>query len=131
MNSVVLIGRLARDVEMRYNGENPVARMTIAVDRDNKDEKADFIPIVCFGKQAEICERYLAKGRQIAIEGRIQTGSYKNKDGETVYATNVVARKVEFLGRKDDIASVPREEHAFEETPRKSKFEEAEADIPF
>jgi single-strand DNA-binding protein len=102
MNNVALIGRLTRDPEVRYTSgtQMAVARFTIAVDRQFKrdgEPTADFIPIVAFGKTAELCERYISKGRQVAVEGRIQTGSYTNKDGNKVYTTDVVANRVEFL----------------------------------
>ena len=103
MNSVILIGRLTRDPELRYTPEpqTAVANFTLAVDRprrDGQDQGADFIRITVWGKQAETCDRYLRKGRQAAVMGRIQTGSYKNRNGETVYTTDVVADRVEFLG---------------------------------
>ena len=99
MNSVVLIGRLTRDPELRYTpDQSAVATFTLAVDRPfSKEKAADFIRVVVFGKQAENCERFLSKGRQAAVSGRIQTGSYKDKNGETRYTTDVVADRVEFL----------------------------------
>lgn len=102
MNSVVLIGRLTRDPEVRYTtSQMAVATFSLAVDRpvrSGEEKKADFIRITCFGKTAELVERYMSKGRQVAVQGRIQTGSYQNKDGQTVYTTDVVADRVEFLG---------------------------------
>ena len=103
MNSVVLIGRLARDPELSYtpNTQTAVTRFTIAVDRPRRqgeDQGADFIRVTVFGRQAETCDRYLSKGRQAAVQGRIQTGSYKNREGVTVYTTEVIADRVEFLG---------------------------------
>ena len=103
MNSVILIGRLTRDPELSYipNNQTAVCRFTIAVDkprRDGADQGADFIRITVWGKQAETCDRYLSKGRQAAVAGRITTGSYKDRDGKTVYTTDVVADRVEFLG---------------------------------
>ena len=103
MNQVVLIGRLARDPELSYtpNTQSAMCRFTIAVDRPRRqgeDAGADFIRITVWGRQAETCDRYLSKGRQVAIAGRIQTGSYKNREGVTVYTTDVVADRVEFLG---------------------------------
>lgn len=103
MNSVVLIGRLTRDPELSYtpNTQTPVCKFQLAVDRPKKngeDRGADFIRILIYGKVAEICDKYLSKGRQAAVEGRITTGSYKNRDGQTVYTTDVVAERVEFLG---------------------------------
>lgn len=107
MNNVSLIGKLTRDPELRYTAETSkaVARFSIAIDRPSKGEgekQTDFPNIVVFGKQAESCERYLAKGRQVGIQGRIQTGSYTNKDGVKVYTTDVVANYVEFLGGREE-----------------------------
>ena len=101
MNSVVLIGRLTRDPEVRYTeSQLAVARFSIAINRvpgrDGQDRGADFPNIVVFGKQAENCERFLTKGRHVAIKGHIHTGSYE-KDGRKVYTTDVVADRVEFL----------------------------------
>ena len=110
MNTVILIGRLTKDPEIRVisQSETTVANFTLAVDRPMAKEKtADFIRIVCFGKTAELCERFLEKGRQVAVQGRIQTGSYKTQSGETRYTTEVVAERVEFLGSKGD--SLPKE----------------------
>ena len=100
MNNVVLIGRLTRDPEIRYISESQtaVATFSLAVDRPfSREKQADFIRITVFGKTAENCEKYLKKGRMTAVQGRIQTGSYKNKDGVTVYTTDVVADRVEFI----------------------------------
>lgn len=105
MNEVVLIGRLVRDPEIRYtSSQMAVCTFTLAVDRPfsrNRQDNAptaDFIRITVFDRQAENCSRYLAKGRQAAVQGRIQTGSYINKDGQKVYTTDVVANRVEFIG---------------------------------
>lgn len=105
MNQVVLIGRLTRDPELSYtaNSQTAVSHFTLAVDRptarrNDGEQTADFIRITVFGKQAETSERYLSKGRQVAIHGRIQTGSYTNRDGARVYTTDVIADRVEFLG---------------------------------
>lgn len=108
MNKVILMGRLARDPEVRYSqGENPlaIARFSLAVDRrqarNNQDgQTADFISCVAFGRQGEFAERYLRKGTKIALTGRIQTGSYTNKDGVKVYTTEVVAEDFEFCESK-------------------------------
>lgn len=99
MNSVTLIGRLANDPKIS-NGETPVARFAIAIDRpvrQGAEKKADFPQIVVFGKQAENCARYLAKGRLVGVQGRMQTGSYTSKAGTIVYTTDVIAERVEFL----------------------------------
>lgn len=102
MNSVFLIGRLTRDPEVRYTAatQMAVATFTVAIDRPTRagaEKQTDFPRVTVFGKQAENCEKYLAKGRLVAIEGRLQTGSYQNKDGATVYTTDVVANRVQFL----------------------------------
>ncbi len=112
MNKVILMGRLTRDPEVRYSqGDNAtaVARYTLAVDRRfnrNKDEQtADFINCVAFGKSGEFAEKYLHKGTKIAITGRIQTGSYTNKDGVKVYTTDVVVEDHEFAESKNSAGS--------------------------
>lgn len=102
MNNVVLIGRLTKDPEVRYISESQtcVATFTLAIDRPTgagKEKKIDFPRITVFGRQAENCERFLAKGRLVGIQGSIQTGSYTDKDGKTIYTTDVVANRVEFL----------------------------------
>ncbi len=101
-NVCVLIGRLTKDPETRYSGETAVTTFTLAVDRQGKNKGADFIRIVSFNKTAELCERYLSKGRQVGIQGRINTGSYENKEGQRVYTTDVIADRVQFLGGKPE-----------------------------
>ncbi len=108
MNRVILIGRLTRDPEVRYSqGENAtaVARYTLAVDRrfnrNNDEQNADFIGCVAFGRAGEFAEKYLHKGTRIAVTGRIQTGSYTNKDGVKVYTTDVVVEDHEFVESKN------------------------------
>lgn len=101
MNKVILMGRLARDPEVRYTqGEQAmaVARYTLAVDRrgKNQENSADFIQCVAFGKAGEFAERYLHKGTKIVLTSRIQTGSYTNKEGQRIYTTDVVAEDQEF-----------------------------------
>lgn len=107
MNKVELIGRLTKDPEVRYsngaNGSTAVARYTLAIDRKYKQEgqqNADFVNCIAFGKLGEFAEKYLHKGVKIAIVGRIQTGSYKNKDGNTIYTTDVVVEEQEFCESK-------------------------------
>ena len=108
MNRVILMGRLTRDPDVRYTqGENgmAIARYTLAVDRrrSNADgqREADFISCVTFGKQAEFAGRYLHQGTKIVVTGRIQTGSYTNKDGQKVYTTDVVVDDHEFAESKN------------------------------
>lgn len=100
MNRVVLIGRLTKDVYANGTGDKKVARYTLAVDRKGKDNGADFISCVTFGKSADFAESYLHKGTKIAVEGRIQTGNYTNKDGQKVYTTDVVVEQHEFVESK-------------------------------
>ncbi|MCM1327459.1 MAG: single-stranded DNA-binding protein [Bacteroidales bacterium] len=110
MNKVILMGRLTRDPEVRYSqGENSlaIARYTLAVDRrqsrsnNGSEQTADFINCVAFGRSAEFAEKYLHKGTKIAVTGRIQTGSYTNKDGVKVYTTEVVVEDHEFAESKN------------------------------
>ena len=106
MNKVILMGRLTRDPEVRYGGANnsAVARFSLAVDRrfkrDGDEQTADFINCVAFGRQGEFAEKYLKQGTKIAVTGRIQTGSYTNKDGQKVYTTDVVIDEQEFAESK-------------------------------
>ena len=107
MNKVILMGRLTRDPEVRYSqGERAmaIARYTLAVDRrgrrggngDDSAQTADFIPCVVFGRSAEFAEKYFRQGMRVSISGRIQTGSYTNKDGVKVYTTEVIVEEQEF-----------------------------------
>lgn len=113
MNKVILMGRLTRDPEVRYTqGDNAmaIARYTLAVDRrggrnNSEEQSADFIGCVAFGRQGEFAEKYLRKGTKIAITGRIQTGSYTNKDGVKVYTTDVVVEDHEFAESKNASAN--------------------------
>lgn len=114
MNKVILMGRLTRDPDVRYSqGETPtaIARYTLAVDRrfarrDQADaQTADFIGCVAFGKAGEFAEKYFKKGTKVAVTGRIQTGSYTNKDGVKVYTTDVVVEEQEFAESKNASAS--------------------------
>lgn len=128
MNSIILIGRMTKDAEVRYTDQQlAIARFTLAVNRQTKkdeEQQADFINIVVFGKFAENVERYTAKGKLLAVQGRVQTGSYTNKDGNKVYTTEVVAERVEFLEWKDN-----KEE---EKTHQAEDFEKLnDSDLPF
>ena len=108
MNKVILMGRLTRDPEVRYSqGEQAtaIARYTLAVDRrfrrDGDQQTADFIGCVAFGRLGEFAEKYLRKGTKVVVTGRIQTGSYTNKDGQRVYTTDVVVEECEFAESKN------------------------------
>lgn len=110
MNSVSLTGRMARDPEIRYtDGGVSIARFTVAVNRRKKDDPADFIGCIAFGKTAELIENYFHKGMRIGLNGRIQTGSYTNKDGKKVYTTDIIAEQVEFLDSKSDGNAQPEQ----------------------
>ena len=111
MNKVVLIGRLTRDPELRYTGSNiPVATFSLAVNRpfsnQQGEREADFINIVVWRKQAENVKNYLTQGSQVAVEGRIQTRTYDDNNGQKRYITEVVADNVEFLGSKNSSSNI-------------------------
>lgn len=117
MNSVALVGRLARDPEVKYANEgSTIARFSVAVDRRYKKEgeqqTADFINCIAFAKTAEFIEKWFHKGDRIGLNGHIQTGSYKNKDGNTVYTTDVVVDNVEFVESKQKGEQKPAEKPA-------------------
>jgi len=115
MNKAILMGRLTRDPEIRYSqgadGSNAIARYTVAVDRrrktngDGTEQTADFIGCVAFGRSAEFAEKYLHQGTKVIVTGRIQTGSYTNKDGQKVYTTEVIVEEQEFAESKASAAS--------------------------
>ncbi|WP_150263731.1 single-stranded DNA-binding protein [Parvimonas micra] len=141
MNNVILIGRLIKDVELRYTQSSNAtyARFTLAVDRGmSKDKKqeaeangqqtADFINIVVWGKQAENCQKYLQKGRNVAIQGRLQSGSYTAQDGTKKYTTEVWAERVQFIdwGEKKEDHTQP-----FGQFDELGYTEAANEDIPF
>lgn len=107
MNLVIIQGRLTKNPEVRYTTDSQlaIASFSVAVDRgknkNGEDMGADFIPVKVFGKQAENCERFLGKGCRVSVQGRIQTGSYEDKNGQKVFTTDVIAQRVEFIDFKD------------------------------
>lgn len=111
MNKIILVGRLTRDPEVRYSSgeiQTAVARYMLAVERRfkrNNEPTADFIQCVVFGKSAEFAEKYFRQGMRISVSGRIQTGSYTNKDGVRVYTTEVIVEEQEFAESKSESAS--------------------------
>lgn len=115
MNKAILMGRLTRDPEIRYSqgadGSTAIARYTVAVDRrrktngDGTEQTADFIGCVAFGRSAEFAEKYLHQGTKVIVTGRIQTGSYTNKDGQKVYTTEVIVEEQEFAESKASASS--------------------------
>ena len=143
MNSVILCGRLTKDPEVRYSsGERqmPIARYTLAVDRrgrrgqqDNQGQTADFIPCVAFDRAAEFAEKYLKQGTKMIVRGRIQTGSYTNRDGQRVYTTEVIIEDQEFAESRNTSSqgdnSFSQSFRQNEERPRESQsFNQAPAD---
>lgn len=107
MNNWTGIGRLVKDPQMGAipSTQTTVAKFTMAIDDGfGEKKKTNFIPVTAFGKTAENCERFLGKGQRVAVQGKIQTGSYANKDGKTVYTTDVIADKVEFIDFKEKVA---------------------------
>ena len=106
MNKVILMGRLTRDPEIRYSNNIAIGRYALAVERRHQQEgaekTADFINIVAFGKAAEFAEKYLKQGTKVLVTGRLQTGSYTNKNGQKVYTTDVIAEDQEFCEKKTD-----------------------------
>lgn len=135
MNSVVLIGRLTKDPEIRYTAGTQmcVATFTLAIDRPVKtggEKQTDFPRVTVFGKQAENCEKYLAKGRLCGVQGRLQTGSYQKNDGSTVYTTDVVADRVEFLEWGDKPQQTQRQQTQIQaEEP--DGFAAIDEEVPF
>lgn len=120
INKAILIGRLTRDPDIKYTNNSAVARFCLAVDRQFKregDPTADFINCVSFGKAAEFAEKYLTKGTKLCVTGRIQTGSYTNKDGQKVYTTDVIVESQEFVESKAS-ASQHQEDAPAEPKPK-------------
>ena len=139
MNKVVLIGRLTRDPELRYTGNNtPVASFSLAVNRNYSNQQgereADFINIVVWRKQAENVKNYLTQGSQVAIDGRLQTRTYDDQNGQRRYITEVIADNVEFLSTKNSNADGAADDGAKPKTKTETvnKFEPIDDDnLPF
>lgn len=135
MNSVLITGRLVKNVECKYTqSQMAVAQFTVAINRPKKngeDNGADFPRCIAFGKTAENLEKFTSKGRLIAVQGRIQTGSYKNKNGDTVYTTDVIADRVEFLewGEKKDRSD--RDDDPYDAENPYDSFAAVYTDCPF
>ena len=141
MNVVNLIGRVTKDPEVRYtNNQTAVCSATLAVDRpvrEGQEKQADFIRIILFSKGAETFGKYITKGRQVAVEGRIQTGSYQKDNGETVYTTDVVVNRFHFVGSKNDnqgntpTAHTNTSQRATQSFVAPEGFDAIDNDIPF
>lgn len=132
MNNVVLMGRLTDEPDKRYTqGNEPMAvtRYRLAVDRRGKDAGTDFIPVITFGKAAEFAGDYFHKGMRVCISGRIQTGSYTNREGKKVYTTDVIADEQEFADSKREASETqmgPQTEDGFIPVP-----EDIQEELPF
>ena len=146
MNKVILMGRLTREPDVRYSqnadGSMAVARYTLAVDRrrgrnSDNEQSADFISCVAFGRSGEFAEKYLHQGTKIVVTGRIQTGSYTNKDGQRVYTTDVVVEEQEFAESKKsaETSSTPQNTQGVKSNPEDDGFmtipEGVEEELPF
>ena len=135
MNLVLISGRLTKDPEVRYTTgtQMAVAVFTLAIDRgkdkNGEDMGADFPRVTVFGKQAENCERYLAKGCRVAVQGKIQTGSYEDKNGQKVFTTDVIAQRVEFIDFKGKTPQSANQSAWNDNPPGYSSL--SEDDIPF
>lgn len=118
MNQVILIGRNVKAIELRYipQSETAVASFFIAVDRQTKEKKTDFFNITAFGKTAELCERFLGKGKLVAVKGRIENDTYE-KNGEKKFITKIIAEQVQFLEWKDE------KEESHSQIPKEEKYE--------
>ena len=127
MNKVILMGRLCKDVEVKGDSDKKVAKYTLAVDRKySKGEETDFINCVCFGKTADFAEKYLSKGKKIVVVGRIQTGSYTNKDNQKVYTTDVIVEEHDFCESKGTSVPAPSKDDDFMEISKDTL-----SDMPF
>lgn len=135
MNQVILIGRLTSDPSLSYtSGTNTaVASFRLAVSRETREGGADFIQCKAFGVQADNLQRWKHKGDEIAVQGRIETGSYKKSDGTTVYTTEVVCNRIEYTHGSKANSEASREEplRSYEEGELPDTFQQAEDDIPF
>jgi single-strand DNA-binding protein len=135
MNKVILMGRLTRDPEMRYSAgesQTAVARYTLAVDRRFKrqgdEQTADFINCVVFGRGAEFAENYLHQGTKVVVTGRIQTGSYTNKEGRKVYTTDVIVEDQEFAESKAASAGYDSDRSSYQQAPSRPEPTQAAGD---
>lgn len=133
MNNWNGIGNLTRDVDFK-DGDTPVAKFTVAIDSGFGDKKkTDFIPITCFGKTATNCAEYLGKGKKVGVTGRYATGSYKNKEDVTVYTSEIIADRVEFLSSNDkkDSGGADGQGNPIPEGFYQALEDDPDSDIPF
>ncbi len=136
MNLVILMGRTTKDIELRYTQNSlAVARFTLAVDRpgkNNEEKQTDFVQCVCFGKTAENLSKHISKGRRIAVEGRIQTGSYDKQDGSKAYTTDIVVNRFYFADSKPgEQAQEVSQQGPEPQDDFYNSFDDNEDDLPF
>ena len=136
MNLVSMIGYLTRDPEVRYTDKQlAITRFSVALDRgkdkNGEDRGTDFPNVLVFGRMAENCEKYLQKGSRVGVQGRIQTGSYTNKDGNKVYTTEVIADRVEFLNSKNENENYKPKTESDGSAAMPDGFQEIDEEIPF
>ena len=137
MNKVILIGNLTRDPETKQSGDMTICKFSIAVNRRFNKEEVDFLNIVTFKALAENCNKFLSKGKKVAVSGRIQTGSYENNEGKRVYTTDIIADEVQFLTTRNEDASgsAPAELPRKPETPQQTIVDErckvVDEELPF
>lgn len=132
MNQVQIIGRLTADVELKYtDGGTAVTTVSVAVDRVPKDKGADFPRVKVFGKTAEALSRHTKKGSLIGVAGRIETGSYKNKNGDTVYTTDIIANNIDFLSWEHTKGTVKDEEPGDGDYTAPDDFSSIDGSLPF
>lgn len=135
MNLFMGIGRITKSIELRYTTSNlAIAKFTLAINRDTKNKEGnydtDFINCVAYGKTAELIDKYLDKGSQIAIEGKIQTGSYE-KDGKKTYTTDIVVERLTFLEKKKEATQTEIVQKAMGDNPYENFGQQVQTDLPF
>jgi single-strand DNA-binding protein len=137
MNKAILIGRIVNKIELRYTTSNmAVVKFTLAINRDTKNKQGeyetDFISCVAYGKTAELIDKYLDKGSQLAVEGKIQTGSYE-KDNKKIYTTDVVVERINFLDKKQETTQTEIVQKAMSDNPYETMGQQVKAnfEMPF
>ena len=129
MNFVACVGRTTKDIELRHTGSGTaVCNFSLAVNRQKKDDPADYISCIAWNKTAELLSQYVKKGHRIGITGRLQTGSYKNKDGYTIYTTDVVVESLEFLESKQQEQKQEQKASGASGAWQRAEYDE---DLPF
>ena len=131
INKTILVGRTTKDLELKHSSnDKPFMKFTLAVNRTFGEKETDFIQCIVFGKQAENMAKFVSKGNLIGIEGRIQTGSYDDKEGKRVYTTDVVCDNVQYLETKEKEPFVPNYSQGAKDNAQ-SKIDVTEEELPF